>query len=405
MAKKIKAIKCPQCGSTDYRADMSSDRYECNNCRTVYFLDDDDINININHQYKNRKNKSIKWIVISIALFIFCMFGLVTCVGITIFKGNSNKTKTYTANIKEDIYYYFPQLFTSYKGNPYFVAVENRISQNSDKILSLVVKDLQTGKIVSREKLNDRNEYIHEAIFNDGSLYLIPYDENSLYKIDRESCQIQNVTNTIFRNHKELASGFSKIGFIYHNQGDGFTITSNRGEEFYYYPEMDKLLTKDQLRNYVPDPRAKEVILYEFYYEKYGNYQSDPKPLSLFEAKYKYDGIKKLISSKQLNPDRVFFKPKILYYDNDEILILCRADLKSDSPTLIQSLKVENQDINWTLSVDPKIELRPGYSVDAQINKAIKANDAYYVGGVGGAYYKISKEGKLQETVFYNKYN
>lgn len=44
MAKKIKAIKCPQCGSSKI-SELRADYYHCNSCGTDFFLDSDDINI------------------------------------------------------------------------------------------------------------------------------------------------------------------------------------------------------------------------------------------------------------------------------------------------------------------------------------------------------------------------
>ena len=50
MAKEIKAIKCPQCGSTA-KTEIKPNDYPCINCQTEYYLDDDDITVNYNHNY------------------------------------------------------------------------------------------------------------------------------------------------------------------------------------------------------------------------------------------------------------------------------------------------------------------------------------------------------------------
>ena len=50
MAKEIKAIKCPQCGSTA-KTEIKPDVYRCVNCQTEYYLDDDDITVNYNHNH------------------------------------------------------------------------------------------------------------------------------------------------------------------------------------------------------------------------------------------------------------------------------------------------------------------------------------------------------------------
>jgi ribosomal protein S27AE len=40
MATEIKAIKCPQCGSTE-NTELEQNRFKCNKCGTEYFLDND----------------------------------------------------------------------------------------------------------------------------------------------------------------------------------------------------------------------------------------------------------------------------------------------------------------------------------------------------------------------------
>ena len=44
MAKRIKVIKCPQCGSTKAK-ELRTDHYQCKSCYTEFFIDSDDINI------------------------------------------------------------------------------------------------------------------------------------------------------------------------------------------------------------------------------------------------------------------------------------------------------------------------------------------------------------------------
>jgi len=48
MAKQIKAIQCPKCGSIN-KTEIKPDYYKCDSCSTEYFLDNDDINVNYNY--------------------------------------------------------------------------------------------------------------------------------------------------------------------------------------------------------------------------------------------------------------------------------------------------------------------------------------------------------------------
>ena len=49
MATKIKAVKCPQCGSEKHEK-IDEKRFRCKSCGTEFYIEDDDINININHR-------------------------------------------------------------------------------------------------------------------------------------------------------------------------------------------------------------------------------------------------------------------------------------------------------------------------------------------------------------------
>ena len=57
MTTKIKAVKCPQCGSEKHEK-IDEKRFRCKNCSTEFYIDDDDININVNHRYEYKATPS-----------------------------------------------------------------------------------------------------------------------------------------------------------------------------------------------------------------------------------------------------------------------------------------------------------------------------------------------------------
>lgn len=72
MAKEIKVIKCPQCGSTA-KTELKPDFYRCNNCHTEYFLDDNDVTINYNHNYNHNlpfNNDNSKKVIKVVAIIL-----------------------------------------------------------------------------------------------------------------------------------------------------------------------------------------------------------------------------------------------------------------------------------------------------------------------------------------------
>ena len=49
MAKDIKAIQCPKCGSI-FKQEVKPEFYRCENCGTEYYLDNDDTHIYHHHE-------------------------------------------------------------------------------------------------------------------------------------------------------------------------------------------------------------------------------------------------------------------------------------------------------------------------------------------------------------------
>lgn len=86
MAKEIKAIRSPECGSTA-KTEIKPDVYPCINCQTDYYLDDDDITVNYNHNYSytnahpalgTQKTK----LVIAIAAIVFVILTISILAGL-----------------------------------------------------------------------------------------------------------------------------------------------------------------------------------------------------------------------------------------------------------------------------------------------------------------------------------
>lgn len=402
MAKQIRVIQCPRCGSIDYIYTSKDDRYKCCNCDAVYFLEDSDININVNHEYKQPKTNFSKKIIIGVVLFVLFVYGLTTCLN-SFFRGDNKHyyNEGTSSHTNSSARYDCLLLFTSKAGKPMLIARE----QIGDEY-SLIIKDLQTQKIVSRQKIIGRTT-IYKSKFRDGSIYLISEasgsSHNILFYVDQTSCELVDVTEQMFSKQEEFASGFSAIQFVYEKYGDGFKVNTSMGEELYYFPKIDKVLTPQEVWNpqYKADPKLPVIIDYDFYFQKFKKHASgiDPKPLLLFKELYYYEGRKTLKTYELLTPDRVYFKPQVLFSDNEELLISFQINANNDSPIVIQSLRLPTMEVNWSLNLDSKKESRPGYFVNVNIKDAIKTGENYYLIDGQDRYYKISKEGILIETV------
>ena len=109
MATKIKAVKCPQCGSEKHEK-IDEKRFRCKSCGTEFYIEDDDINININHRYQYEEKPTSPFssylnigtkvgiaALLSPIIFILLIF-------FWIFSGNSNNSSRRSSvnEIKKD---------------------------------------------------------------------------------------------------------------------------------------------------------------------------------------------------------------------------------------------------------------------------------------------------------------
>src|SRR3712207_657582 len=83
MTTKIKAVKCPNCGSEKHVM-IDDKRFVCKNCNTEFYIDDDDININVNHHFDHGESpmfftstpyaKPVAGIVVGVLALCFFVF-------------------------------------------------------------------------------------------------------------------------------------------------------------------------------------------------------------------------------------------------------------------------------------------------------------------------------------------
>ena len=254
MPKHIKALKCPQCGST--RATLiREDHYRCDSCSTEFFLDSDDITIHHKHetlpsrtddplallrkQMTEHPKRSVAMIVGTLFAFFFIIF-----LG-NYFSSRSmgrvaeriaKDTPAYGAAAhRERMSYDLKSLFafTSASGCPvvmiYGTCHSMRSSWKEAKGFVLLV-DGETNKLLKEIEIPDikgRFDFSDVYQFEDGQVYLI-INKKHLYHIDRSSFEIKELHGEDFPNHSQLHDGFARIEFAYRDEGDGFKIKIGR---------------------------------------------------------------------------------------------------------------------------------------------------------------------------------
>lgn len=408
MAKEIKVIECPKCGSTS-KTEIRTDYFRCDSCGTEYYLDNDDININIRQTNtyvppptvdlsKSRK------IVLIFSGVVFAMVILSSIISAVFRKNNSSSSpgSVVSGGSKEENVSWSSERtlpFVQRGGEtPYvLLAGEKSYGWGSDKDsrngIYAVLFDPVNKKEIKSQKLqesagNSISTDVDVHRFTDGNIYII-VNKSKIFKMDNASLGITDVTKTIFAGQSALSAGVATVEFVYEDEGDGLKLMTNDGINYYFYPQVNKLYTKDELYKAKGGfktllPSAKETTYFSFTSESfdfpnektqllkivYKDNVGGPKDMEtsprwskdfggsgIFTDRDPYKKVLisdyamergRVVSFKDLTPGRLYFKPSILYYDDQTLLIKFAADANPNTPFSIQSVDVNTGAVKWT---------------------------------------------------------
>jgi len=427
MAKEIKVIKCPNCGSVN-KIELKPDFYKCTSCQTEYFLDDNDVNINYNHNYNhnlpfnnvNAKVLKIIGIVIgSVFLFIIAITFLTSIFSSS--KRSSNNYSTYsgTTTREEDQGYYASRYssmaFLQSSGQPVIAMLESRrynSNMNKEKEGSYLAfydpikKELIKDEKVSSESLSSSD--FKFKTFSDGNIYMIN-NKASLLRLDKDNLKTQDVGKKFFEANTELQIGVATMEFVYRDNGDGLIILTNDGKKRYYYPLIQKLYTEKEyykanngFNTLLPNAKDKTIYLFtsessDYPDEKlqliqitYKDNGAGPKDITdnlrwgkdyggsgIFTDRDPYRKVLlgrwekergRVLSWRDVTPDRLYFAPSVLIGEGDNLIIQFRADANTKSPFKIQKINKDNGTVEWTASlpaganVESLIKFKDGFT-------------------------------------------
>ena len=412
MAKEIKAIKCPQCGSTA-KTEIKPDVYCCVNCQTEYYLDDDDITVNYNHNhnysYANsnpalgaQKTKlivaiaAIVFVIITISILAGLLSKSAPTVNNSLPVGNTVPQKEYLSSKTKTFLPAQPDV-----EHPIAISLVNRTYvAEKDKTKDgyyLEFYDVSTKKQLSAQSLV-ASEYngsqIDTKVFSDHNSYLIM--DGELYKVNPAKYELENVTKSFFSGYRELQTGIATLSFVYDDFGDGLIIMTNDGRKFYLYPLVKKIYKEDDFYDAQAGfntllPNAKENTLFLFT-GKSNDYPDEKQ--QLLKVRYKDNGaapkdlldnvswgkdyggsgifterdpykkvlvsnfqIKKsrVLNWKDITPGRYYFNPEVLYGNGNELLIQFKADANPKSSYRVQKIDTQTGQPIWTKAINGHI--------------------------------------------------
>lgn len=442
MAKQIKVIKCPQCGSTN-NIKLAEDRYKCNNCDAEYFLDNDDVNVNVNYSYKDNKpsvdtSRILKWVIIGVFSFIILIFLITTCV--SLFSSKSSDSGSYNAysspstnfikeeKIKDEISY--SDLFLNSKQEPIILEIVKRKDKDSKLEYYAKFVGIDSDKAIGTTKLEVSKLDDYEIrTFSNGDTY-ITINKKLLYRVNLKDMTVDNVSESMFSRQTLLSAGLASIEFVRESWGDGFNVITNLGKEYYFYPIVDKVYTKDSFFDAVFGfnnllPGAKNVTYYEM---SSRSRDFEDEPIQLLQIVYKYNsggpeekatspswfkdfggsGIfterspytkrlfsnirNRIVSYKDLTPGRNYFAASVVYFDDKNVIISFRPTVAEDAPRILQCLSMPSFDVAWSL--DLEFDSKYDY-----IHEMAKTKDGYAAKIDNRKYLLLTNDGKLEKKI------
>ena len=386
MPKHIKALKCPQCGSTR-ATKISEDHYRCDSCSTEFYLDSDDITIHHKVETKPAPNTFLRRLLL-IILAPAAFFSLIT-IGLIVW-GSSREETSRKGDGEEHMSYACERLiaFSSTAGRPIVVlcgAVRRDDSSGDwdhakgimyffDGETYEIIKKLELPDVTGRVSVTDARQ------FEDGTYYVV-LNKQRLFAIDRSTLDVKEIHGEDYKL-PELSEGFGKLALYFHEYGDALEVETNLGKKFVYYPIANKLYTDQSIfkayEDKLPAPKLRtrftfseqmmgsdyqdeqiQLVRYQTL-EQLGYPRRTPHfgwendrhsyyPKKIFVSQYFVEE-SRLQSYEDFTPGAYYFSPTVLYESDDQILISFKPTAAADAKKMLRCLDAQTGKVLWSCS-------------------------------------------------------
>lgn len=409
MATKIKAIKCPQCGSEKHEQ-LDEKRYRCKSCGTEFYIDDDDININVNHhyEYQSQSSSSLNKLLSSgTKIGIVAMLAPVAIVFILFYSAlTTDHSKSGFLGMSDDAISvrddYKSVRLIVYNGRPCYFYILNRdfslgYGDDNPKYVDgyyYGFRDVESGKILkerllfSEKELRDHNFRVNfdqspPLFFYQAHRYFSILNDKSIYEMDPKTLTYTDVSKTLFKGKEAMNVGISEVKYLDRDYGEGFIINNNLSATYYYFPATNRLYTEEAFkyaRELTPNQlngEKRDTTYLELQEENVSETSSKGGMLRLWKIHAKfhlgdpqdfgfYNWIQKtftqergerLVSATPLTSWFTGFGGKILYRDSNYIFITFRPTISEDASSVFQLHDAYGNTL-WTQALNKFSEFR-----------------------------------------------
>ena len=386
MPTHIKALKCPQCGSTR-ATKISEDHYRCDSCSTEFFLDSDDITIHHKVETKPAPNTFLRRLLL-IILAPAAFFSLIT-IGLIVW-GSSREGNSEKGSGEEHISYACERLmaFSSTAGRPIVVlcGAARRDGSTGDWDHAkgfMYFFDGETYEVIKKLELPDVTGSVNVTDarqFEDGTYYVV-LNKKRLFAIDRSTLDVKEIHGEDYKL-PEFSEGFGKLALYFHEYGDALEVETNLGKKFVYYPIANKLYTDQSIfkayEDKLPAPKLRthftfseqmmgsdyqdeqiQLVRYQTL-EQLGYPRRTPHfgwendrhsyyPKKIFVSQYFVEE-SRLQSYEDFTPGAYYFSPTVLYESDDQILISFKPTAAADAKKMLRCLDAQTGQVLWSCS-------------------------------------------------------
>ena len=395
MAKKLKAVKCPQCGSEKHEQ-IDKKRYRCLNCGTEFFLDDDDININVNHHYDFQSSSTfgsdlgvgmklgIVALLIPLAVVFIFVFFLFQTGESSVASGGKD-----SVSVRETFEEMIPMIHDGKACVFYMTDRDYTVGfgQDESKYVNgyyLGFRDATTGKVLVDQLFmseEDARDESVSSISNTSISYLqqahrwfLIIGKRYVFEIEPKSLVIKDVSKSLFKGKQAMSTGISSITFIDSDYGEGFEVHNNLAETYYYFPASNRLYSEEAFKfaKRLPPSELNGEVRDTTYWEMHKKniseetssaggllrlwkvhakyHLGDPQDFSFYNwisQTFSYDPGNRLVSATPVTNWFIGFNGGVVYQDAQRLLITFYPSMAPDANSVFQ-MRDKEGNVLWT---------------------------------------------------------
>ena len=342
MAKTIRPIRCPNCGSPD-KTTLGPDLFRCAACQTEYYLDTDDVTVTVRHQYVGppvvppARSPALRYWVAGLLLF-----AAVACLTWLAVLGRRPGYAGTAQVMAKPIFYPTHYGYVDAARQPVYVTLRTEAPRWGSDSLTLYADffDPRTGRLRREQELEplgrraDDHSYIWHT-FPNGQVYLL--GNQHLYRVGFNPDRLLDVTTTLLADFAPASSGVAQITID--TDKEALRVLTNDGQTVYYLPVTGRVFADVDV--FQQAAQAAQAPPYFTLQQEYRDFPVGNAPYQLLRYR---PGAAPL----DLTNGRRFFEPRVLYQAADALLIDVAPTAKPNTPHLVQRLDVATGRVLWS---------------------------------------------------------